>query len=105
MLALMVGILVAISVPSYMAMRERSNDSSARVEVRRAAEALEAYRAEHGTYVVAPAVLARYDAGLGSTGYRLVRGEPNGYCVEATVGGRTWHLAGPAGDVARGACP
>jgi type IV pilus assembly protein PilE len=105
-LGMMAAILVAITVPSYAAMRDRANDSTARAHVRQVAEAVETYRAEHGSYTgLAPATLARVDADLRSWSYDLTRSGPHAYCVDASAGGRTWHVAGPAGDVARGGCP
>ena len=105
MLAVMAAVVVAIVVPSYTAMRDRSHDSPARANVRRAAEAVEAFRADRGTYAgVAPSALRRYDSSLSPSSYRLVRSGGQGYCVQSSSGGRTWHLEGPAGDVARGSC-
>ena len=40
-LAIMAAILVAIAVPSYITLQQRSSDSSARAELREAAEAQE----------------------------------------------------------------
>ena len=105
-LTCMAAIVVAIAVPSYTAMRDRSHDASARATVRQATDAIEAFRADHGTYVgLARPALRLYDPSLESSSYRLARTGAKGYCVQSTSGGRTWHLSGPAGDVARGGCP
>ena len=104
-LAVMAAILVAIVVPSYITMRNRDNDSAARTQLRQAGEAAEAYRAEHGSYAgLSPAALGRVDAELGVSGYRLESVGAKTYCLEKTVGGRTWHLAAPSGELLRGAC-
>ena len=104
-LAIMAAILVAIVVPSYITMRNRDSDSAARSQLRRAGEAAEAYRAEHGSYMgLSPASLSRLDVEL-ETGYGVKSVGAKTYCLEKTVGGRTWHLASPAGQLGRGDCP
>ena len=106
MLAAMAAIVVAIAVPSYTAMRDRSNDSTARANVRQAVDAVEAFRSDRGTYAgLGSAALHRYDPALSPSSYDFERAGEKSYCVESSSGGRTWHLAGPAGDVARGSCP
>ena len=107
MLAAMTAVVIAIAVPSYTAMHKRSDDSSARANVRQVADAVEAFRAEHGTYVgIDEGALRRYDPALSLPSFRLVlAGSGKRYCVESSSGGRSWHLEGPAGDLARGVCP
>ena len=80
-LTVMAAILVAIAVPSYITIQGRSNDATARAQLRDAAETLDARRAERG-------------AASSST-----------QCLERTVGGRTWHLSFPERSIYRGACP
>ncbi len=106
MLGVMAAILVAIAIPSYAAMRDRSNDSTARAQVRQAGVAADAYRAERGSYAgMSSAGLARLDPSLRASSYRLETVSTASYCVESSIGGRTWHLAAPAQDVGRGGCP
>lgn len=104
-LGVMTAILIAIAIPSYVAMRDRSHDSTARAHVRQAGDAVEAYRAERGSYAgMSSAALARVDPSLGASSYRLEISGKAGYCVESSIGGRTWHLEGPAGEISRGDC-
>jgi len=104
-LGMMVAILVAIAIPSYVAMRDRSNDSTARAHVRQAGDAVEAYRAERGSYAgMSSAALARFDPSLRESSYRLEISGRAGYCVQSSIGGRTWRLEGPAGEISRGDC-
>ena len=106
MLAVMAAIVVAIAIPSFTAMQARSHDASARAKVRRAADAIEAFGADRGTYAgLQPAALRRYDASLGTSSYRVEWAGVKRYCVESSSSGRTWHLEGPAGDITRGGCP
>jgi Tfp pilus assembly protein PilE len=104
-LAVMTAILVAITVPSYVAIRDRGNDSSARAQLRQAGEAAEDYRADRGSYAgMSPATLSLHDSELDASDYRLGSVSQHTYCLETTVGGRTWRLLAPAGELRRGGC-
>jgi type IV pilus assembly protein PilA len=48
---IIIGILLAIAVPSYLGFRDRANDSAAQANVRAAVPSVEAYYADEGTYV------------------------------------------------------
>ena len=105
--AIMIGILTAIAVPSYLSVRERSDNAGARAHVRQAVSALEDYRAEHGTYAGATAAVlkATYDSSLEPGRFRLSSLGAKTYCVQASEGDHTWHQTGPVGAPARGGCP
>jgi Tfp pilus assembly protein PilE len=104
-LVVMAAVVVAIAVPSYLAMQDRAQDSDARANVRRAVEAIEAYHADVSTYAGAQsATLRRYDKGLAPSSYR-VTAKAESYCIQSSVGGRTWYQTGPVGDLTRGRCP
>ena len=104
-LAVMTAILVAIAVPSYVTIRDRGSDSTARTQLRQAGEAAEEYRADHGSYAgMTPSALGREDSRLAAVGLPGDVGGKGTYCLETTVRGRTWHLVAPAGDLRRGAC-
>jgi Tfp pilus assembly protein PilE len=104
-LGVMAAIVVAVGIPSYLQTRDRSNDSAARAHVRQAAAAVEKLRANGGTLTgVTPAALQRVDSELEPGSYRLSLREGGRYCVEASVGGRAWHLPGPDGAPTRGVC-
>lgn len=82
-LGVVTAILVAIAIPSYLTMRDRASDSSARAQLREAAEQLDARRAERGSASVNSSTA----------------------CLQRTVGGRTWHLTFPDRTARRGSCP
>lgn len=104
-LAVMTAILVAIAVPSYLTIRDRDSDSTARTQLRRAGEAAEEHRADHGSYAgLSPLSLRRQDSRLAASDYRVMSVAKGTYCLETTVRGRTWHLVAPAGDLRRGGC-
>ena len=46
-----IGILLAIAVPSYLGFKDRANNTAASANVRSAIPAVEAFYADNGTYV------------------------------------------------------
>src|SRR5436190_16359085 len=63
------GILLAIAVPSYLGFKDRANNRAAQSDVRAAIPSMEAWYADNGTYAgVTPAkIRASIDSGLSST--------------------------------------
>ena len=99
-----IGILLAIAVPSYLGFKDRANNTAAAANVRSGIPAVETYFADNNTYVgMTTAALQAIDAGVKITAIGTVTG--TSYCVSATVGGKTWSKNGPAASVAAGACP
>lgn len=72
--------------------------------LRAAIPALEAYNADHGTYLgVSLAELQReYDAGVQNVA--IVRAGRYTYCLESTVDSTTYEKEGPAGEIVPGRC-
>src|SRR3954466_15993122 len=101
-----IGILLAIAVPSYLGFRDRANDSAAKANIRSAVPSAEAWYADNGSYTgMTTAVLkTSYDSGLKTTGSPLVTlagaGLPSAsaYCFQATgAAGNVFHFSGPGG--------
>ena len=101
---IIIGILLAIAVPSYMKFRDRATDSAAKANVRAAIPAMEAFFADYGTYAGAtPAfVQSTYDQGI--KGITIPTATSSTYCIQSVVGNRTWRKDGPAADLEALAC-
>jgi prepilin-type N-terminal cleavage/methylation domain-containing protein len=99
------GILLAIAVPSYMGFRERARIATAKANVRAAIPSAEAFYADHDGYTgMTTASLLEIDSGLKAT----VDGtapDAASYCLEASQGDITWHVVGPNGAITDGDCP
>jgi type IV pilus assembly protein PilA len=101
---IIIGILLAIAVPSYMSFRDRANDSAAKANVRAAIPGVEAFFADQNTYAgVTPGYLqTTYDQGIKNI--TIPTATASTYCIQSAVGGKTWNKAGPASDLATGTC-
>jgi type IV pilus assembly protein PilA len=103
---IILGILLAIAIPSYLSFRGRANTSAAQANVRAAIPGMEAYNADHSTgYAGAnlPKLQASYDAGIKNVTIRAAT--LGGYCLQNTIPGTvTYHKSGPSGDIKSGGC-
>jgi type IV pilus assembly protein PilA len=103
---IILGILLAIAVPSYLSFRSRANVSAAKANVRAAVPGLEAFNADHATGykgVTLTILQASYDQGIKNVAIK--RANATTYCVQNTVPGTvTYHKVGPSGDIVAGTC-
>jgi prepilin-type N-terminal cleavage/methylation domain-containing protein len=103
---IIIGILLAIAIPSYLSFRSRAENSAAQANVRAAIPGVEAYYADHtasGYVGLTSAVLKTdYDAGIKNV--QVVRATAASYCIQSTVGQAVFKKGGPAGDIVTGAC-
>ena len=101
---IIIGILLAIAVPSYMKFRDRASDSAAKANVRAAIPGVEAFYADQGTYanMTVPYLQSTYDQGIKNV--TIPTATASTYCVESVVGGKTWRKNGPAADLENTAC-
>jgi type IV pilus assembly protein PilA len=93
-----IGILLAIAVPSYLGFKDRANNRAAQADVRAAIPSAEAYYADQSpssyTGIGAPALKA-IDSGLASSVVAVATNGGANYCIGATVGNKSWSVEGP----------
>jgi type II secretion system protein G len=102
---IILGILMAIAIPSYLGFKDRANKSAAQADVQAAVPAIEAWSADHASgYTGATlSLLKTYDQGVKNITVKSAT--QTTYCIESTVASYTFHKAGPGADVVSGACP
>jgi prepilin-type N-terminal cleavage/methylation domain-containing protein len=103
---IIIGILLAIAIPSYLKFKDRANNAAAQANVRASISGIEAFAADHATgYTgVTSAILqASYDAGIKNIDIKAAT--LTSYCVESTVGASTYFKAGPSAAIVAGSCP
>src|SRR5690242_6011921 len=83
-----IAILMAIAVPSYLGFKDRANQRAASADVREAVPSVEAFYSDHQTYTgVTVASLKQIDSGLASV-VKVAAISGGGYCLDAAVGGK-----------------
>src|ERR1700752_1708574 len=77
-----IGILLAIAVPSYLGFKDRANKTAAKANVRAAIPAIEAFYSDNGTYVNATVTKLKqsYDAGISLS--TIMGASATGYCAQ-----------------------
>ena len=102
---IIIGILLAIAIPSYLKFRDRANKSAAQANVRASIPAIEAFYADNNTYAGATLsyLQTTYDAGVKNI--VIQSASSTTYCIESTVGAETWKKSGPGADILAGSCP
>ena len=109
-----IGILLAIAVPSYLGFKDRADSKAAQANVRSSIPAIEAYYSDWNNYAfdktlagvaaaTPAAALVTYDSGLALTGPKAITvktAAATGYCVSAQgKTGEFWVKAGPGATI------
>ena len=109
---IILGILLAIAIPSYLSFKDRANNSAAKANVRAAVPAVEAYNADNtGTGASAGYAgmtvtgLQVYDSAIVPSKLFIKSADATTYCIQSTVGNATWNKQGPGADITTGSCP
>jgi len=103
---IILGILLAIAIPSYLSFRNRANNSAAQANVRAAVPGMEAFNADHAsgyTGVTLTKLQQSYDQGIKNV--KIVRANNTSYCIQNTNPTTvTYFKGGPNGAIASGVC-
>ena len=92
---IIIGILLAIAVPSYLGFRDRAANNAAKENLRAALPAADAYYTENSTYIgMDETALTDIDSDVSST-LTVASAETTSYCLTDTVNGKTWSVLGP----------
>jgi type IV pilus assembly protein PilA len=100
-----IGILLAIAVPSYLGYQQRATKTTAEANLRAALPAVEAYYNDHTTYasMTVTELESYYDQGV-SPGFSVLSASDATYCVRSTHGDVSYFKNGPGATVTTVAC-
>jgi type IV pilus assembly protein PilA len=98
---IIIGILIAIAVPSYLSFRGTAQDTKGKADVRAAVPDAEEFFSQNNTYqAMNIAALKLLDSGLGSDVNVSVNATFDAYCLDAAgQGAIKWYYAGPGGTI------
>ena len=102
---IILGILLAIAVPSYIGFKGKAEASAAAANLRAAVPAVEAFYADNGTYANMDAAstaavpgIAYYDPASAAK-VSVISANSTTYCISSTTGSSTWYKNGPASRI------
>jgi type IV pilus assembly protein PilA len=91
-----IGILLAIAVPSYLGFKDRANKRAVQSDLRAALPTAEAFYSDKGTYsALNKGSMAAIDTGLASDVISVVSHTKTSYCLSGAKGGQNWSVHGP----------
>ena len=108
---IILAILTAIAIPSYLSFRDRANKTAAGADLRAAIPSVEAYFSDNGTYtgMTAANLAASYDQSISPSIILVKTAAGTSYCVQATSPNDATKTAaknGPSSQIVIGAtCP
>ena len=106
---IILAILLAIAIPSYLSFRGRASDTSAQANIRAIMPSVSSYYSDNNTYVgmTLANLQSTYDQAIDTAKYSLPAADlsASSFCISSTVVGQTWSKTGPAGTIVQAACP
>jgi type IV pilus assembly protein PilA len=114
---IIIGILLAIAIPSYLTFKDRANKAAAQANVRSSIPAVEAYNSDNTgttgdvdnnaatkgyTGMTLALLQTKYDQGVKNI--TVGSASDTTYCVQSVVGTHTFRKNGPSGDIEELAC-
>ncbi len=103
---IILAILTAIAIPSYLSFKDRANRAAAGADVRSIIPSIESYFSDNGTYsgMTIATLQSNYDQAINLSTYTLGTGTQTAtsYCVQATSQNQTAAKAGPSAQIVIG---
>ena len=92
---IIIGILLAIAVPSYFGFRDRAANNAAKANLRTAVPAAKSYYSDKGTYVgMTPTSLKEIDGDISST-LKVMTATDTSYTLCDEPSSKAWQVVGP----------
>ena len=91
-----IGILLAIAVPSYLGFKDRANKRAVQADLRAALPTAEAFYSDKGSYTaLTVSKMQSIDTGLAADVVKIRTASKTGYCLYGQKGGQNWSVHGP----------
>jgi type IV pilus assembly protein PilA len=92
---IIIGILLAIAVPSYLGFRDRAANNAAKANLREALPTAVAYYEKNGTYAgMTKDSLAKLDSGVSDT-LKVTATSTSSFTMCDSPSGKAWQVVGP----------
>ena len=104
---IILGILMAIAIPSYLGFKDRANKAAAQANVRSAIPGVEAFAADNAagtgyTGITVSLLQSNYDAGIRNITFGAAGGQTaTTYCFQSAVGNYIFTKKGPGAAIAQ----
>ncbi len=100
-----IGILAAIAVPTYLSQQDEAKDTAAKAQLRSAATAQQLYYAKEDEYAGSAAELEDYGFRQGGQEVEVRSASGSAYCMQAMGGEDTFMITQDTGKPEPGSCP
>ena len=101
-----IGILAAISIPTYIGQQDRARDTAAKAQLRTAATSQQLHYAQEDEYAADVEALENYGFRQGDQEVAVASGgTDDSYCMEAPGGTGSFHITQNSGKPEPGGCP
>ncbi len=100
-----IGILAAIAVPTYLSQQNEAKDTAAQAQLRTAATAQQLYYAKENGYTNSVDELEDYGFRQGDQTVVLKTASSTTYCMQALGGVETFRITESTGKPEEGSCP
>jgi type IV pilus assembly protein PilA len=108
---IIIGVLLAIAIPSYLGFQKKAQQTAAASDVRQAIPDAVAYYSDNNNYTaLSTTALQGYDSGMQVysagppeiPGIKTAKGGATKFCISALDAGNYAHVVGPGGTVVSG---
>ena len=101
---IIIGILAAIAIPTYLSQQAEAKDTAARAQLRTAATSQQLYYAKENTYASNATDLEAHGFRQGDQRVEVKTASGTAYCMQAQGGSGAFKITAAAGKPEPGAC-
>ena len=99
-----IGILTAIAIPTYVGQQEEAKDAAAKAQLRTASTSQQLYYARQDAYAAVATDLEAYGFRQGEQQVTVKAASASTYCMQAPGGSGTFKITADAGRPESGSC-